>query len=251
MKRGMELLCAWSGIIFAVFFFVGYVLIAHLFPPLSPADTAEQTATFYRGHTGAIRTGLLLCYIGTMFYLAFGSGIVGQTRRIRGVAPAITYLQIASYAAASLLIILPIMCWWTAAFRPDEWSAESVRLINDVGWISFVIGFAPFVTWVVATGVAILSDEAAHPLYPRWSGYLSLCMGLIQMSAAFLVFVKVGPFAWDGLVSWYIPFTDFFSWFVVITVLTVRAINNSGYETEADAEHAAPVAWDSTARTQA
>jgi hypothetical protein len=236
MKRASELVCAWGGIAFAVIFFIGFVGIARFFPPLSPADTAEQTAAIYREHTNAIRTGLLLCYVGTMFVLAFGSGIVGQTRRIRGVAPAITFFQISSYASAVLLIILPLICWFTAAFRPDEWSAESVRLMNDLGWIGFVIGFPPFVTWVVTTGVAILSDEAEQPLYPRWSGYLGLFMGFVQVSAAFLIFFKVGPFAWNGLFAWYIPFTDFFAWFVVITVLTIKAINKPGYEAAADAE---------------
>ena len=155
-----------------------------------------------------------------------------------GVAPAITFFQISSYASAVLLIILPLICRFTAAFRPDEWSAESVRLINDFGWIGFVIGFPPFVTWVVTTGVAILSDEASQPLYPRWSGYLGLFMGFVQVSAAFLIFFKVGPFAWNGLFAWYIPFTDFFAWFVVITVLTIKAINKPGYEAAADAEFA-------------
>jgi hypothetical protein len=218
-----------------VLFFIGFVGIARFFPPLSPADTAEQTAAIYREHTNSIRTGLLMCYVGTMFYLAFGSGIVGQTRRIRGVAPAITFFQIASYAAASLLILLPLICWFTAAFRPDERTAESIQLINDFGWIGFVIGFPPFVTWVVATGVAILSDKSERRLYPRWSGYLSLCMGSLQMMALLLIFFKVGPFAWDGLFSWYLPFTDFFAWFVVITVLTIKAINNPRYEASVDA----------------
>ncbi|MCX2934284.1 hypothetical protein ORI20_28870 [Mycobacterium sp. CVI_P3] len=235
MKRATELACAWGGIAFSVLFFVGFVGIARFFPPLSPADTAEQTAAIYRDHASAIQTGLLVAYVGTMCFLAFGSGIVGQTRRIRGVAPAVTFFQVSSYASAVLLIILPLICWFTAAFRPETRSAESIQLINDFGWIGFVIGFPPFVTWVFSTGLAILSDESERPLYPRWSGYLSLCMGLLQVMALLLVFFKVGPFAWDGLFSWYIPFTDFFAWFVVITVLTIKAINNPGYEALADA----------------
>ncbi|MGB8389990.1 hypothetical protein, partial [Mycobacterium sp.] len=190
MKRAIELICAWGGIVFAILFFVGFVGIARFVPPLSPANTAAQTAAIYRDHTNAIRAGLLLCYIGTMFFLAFGSGIVGQTRRIKGVAPTITYFQISSYASAVLLIILPIICFWTAAFRPDTWSDESIRLINDFGWIGFVIGFAPFVTWVVTVGLSILSDGAERPLYPRWSGYLSVFMGFAQVMALLLVFFK-------------------------------------------------------------
>lgn len=236
MKRASELFCAWGGIAFSVLFFTGFVGIARFFPPLSPADTAEQTAAIYREHTNAIRAGILICYVAAMFYLAFGSGIVGQTRRIRGVAPAITFFQIASYAAASIFIFYPLVCFLTAAFRPFETSPQSIQLINDFGWIGFVIGFPPFVTWVVATAIAILSDKAAQPLYPRWSGYLGLCMGFIQMAAAVLPFFKSGPLAWNGLLPWYIPFTDFFAWFLIITVLTIKAVNKPGYEAAADGE---------------
>jgi hypothetical protein len=77
----------------------------------------------------------------------------------------------------------------------------------------------------MATGLAILCDTSTSPVFPRWSGYLGLLMGWIQVAASLLVYFKTGPFAWNGLVSWYIPLTDFFLWFVIMTVLTTKAIN--------------------------
>lgn len=231
MRRRAEILCTWGGIAFAVLFFVGFVLFASFLPPLSPNDTAALTSDIYRDNTDGIRTGLALCYIGTMFFLAFGAGIVGQTRRIKGVAPAITYLQVASFASAVLLIILPITAWFAAAFRPETQPAANIQLLNDFGWITFVVGFPPFVVWVASTGVAILSDTGQNPLYPRWSGYLSLLMAFIQVPPVLLIYFKTGLFAWDGLLSWWIPMTDFFTWFMVITVLTLKAINRK-YEDE-------------------
>jgi hypothetical protein len=60
-------------------------------------------------------------------------------------APAV-HLQIAAHSSAVLLIILPIIIWWTAAYRADERSAEIIQTLNDLGWISFLIGYVPFVT---------------------------------------------------------------------------------------------------------
>lgn len=225
MKRYLDLLCAYGGMIFAVLFGIGFLLIAHFVPPLDPHDTAEQTAKVFRDDKDEIRIGLLVCYLGCPFYLAFGAAINAQTRRIVGAPKAILQLQSSAFSASLILIIGPFMLWWVAAFRPGEIAPELTQLVNDIGWISFLVGWCPFVTWYVATGVAILCDDSSDPVYPRWSGYVALMTGLGQTTASFLVFFKTGPFAWDGLFSWWLPATEFFLFFVVMTVVTIRAIN--------------------------
>jgi hypothetical protein len=225
MRRFIELACAWGGIVFSVLFGVGFVAIAHFVPPLHPSDTAEHTAAIFRTDTNAIRTGLLVCYIGCPFLLAFGASISGQTRRIVGAPAALIHLQVAAYSAGLLLIIGPFMIWWVAAFRPTEMPVQTIQMLNDFGWISFLVAWVPFVTWFMAAGAAILCDTSATPVYPRWSGYLGLVMGLAQASASLLIYFKTGPFAWNGIFSWWLPATDFFAWFVIMTVLTTKAIN--------------------------
>lgn len=232
MKRRTELWLVWSGVPFVVLFFVGLLLLAGFVPPPSPNLDAAGIAAVYRDHAFSIRLGLLLCFLGTMFFLAFGAGVVGQTRRIVGVSPAVTYFQIGSFASAVLIIIFPLFCWWTAAFRPESRSAESIQLVNDLGWLIFVAGFAPYVTWAVSTGLAIFSDESRSPLYPRWAGYLCVFVGLVQIPPGVLVFVKTGPFAWDGLISWWMPMFDFFGWIVAMTLLSARAVDRASVRTE-------------------
>lgn len=227
MKRYIELVCAFGGMIFAVLFGIGFLAIAGWVPPLDPSDTAEQTAQIYRDDTDKIRIGLLICYIGVPFYMAFGAAVNAQTRRIPGVPHTLIQLQVAAFSSSVLLIAGPFMIWWAAAFRPDTQSPEVIQALNDLGWISFLVGWVPFVTWYVITGVAILCDSGATPIYPRWTGYLAFMMGFGQTSASFLVFFKDGAFAWNNLFGWWLPATEFFTWFLVVTVFTVKAINTS------------------------
>jgi MFS family permease len=219
----MQLGCAWCGYGFAAFFIVGALLVAHWFPPLDPGDSALQTATIYRDRTGEIRLGLLIVFVGQVMFPFFGAAIAGQTRRIRQAAPALSYTQIASVGCASMAMIGPLATFFVTAYRPER-SPETTQLLNDLAWIVFMVSFVPFVSWAVAVGLAILSDTTDTPIYPRWSGYLSIAVGLIQMPAGLLIFFKSGPFAWNGLFSLWIPAFDFFGWIIAITALTISAI---------------------------
>lgn len=234
MKRASELICIWGGVAFSVLFGVGFLGVAGFVPPLSPADTAQETAAIFRDNDVSIRAGLLLCNVGAMFFLAFGAAIAGQTRRIRGVAPTVVYLQVGGFSAGLILIVMPFFMWFAAAYRADTWSAESIQLLDDLGWISFLAGFPPFVMWFIGTGMAILSDIAEVPLFPRWAGWLAIFLGSAQSTAMMLVFFRTGPFAWDGVFAWWLPATEFFTWFIVITVLMLKAVG-SDYEARVDA----------------
>ena len=227
MNRYLELACAYGGMIFAVLFGIGFLGLAKFVPPLDPAATAEQTAALFRDNVNGIRTGLLVSYIGCVFYLAFGASINAETQRIVGVPKVLVKLQSAAFSSSVLLVAGPMIVWLTAAFRAeDQPSAELIQALNDFGWISFLFGWVPFVTWYMATGAAILcSTDTKNPIYPRWAGYLGVMLGLGQTTASLLIYFKTGPFSWDGLFAWWLPATEFFLWFVVMTILTDKAIN--------------------------
>ncbi len=240
VSRKADTWFAWSGIPFVTLFVVGMVPFADFVPPPSPADSAEQIAAIFREHTNAIRVGLVLVFVATILFLFYGAELAHQTRRIAGASRALCYVQIASVSAAVLIIDLPVMLWWTAAFRPER-PAEFLRLLNDVGWMIFIGGFVPYVAWAIAVGLAILSDVTPEPVFPRWSGYLSIFVALVQVPPVMLVFVKTGPFAWDGLISWWLPAIDFFAWIVVMMVLTATAARQQPIHQHLDAEERHPI----------
>lgn len=229
MNRKMDSWFAWSGIPFVTLFVVGMVAFAGFVPPPSPTSSADEIAAIFRDNTNGIRFGLVLVFLATILFLFYGAELAHQTRRIAGASRALCYVQIASVSAAVLIIDIPVMLWWTAAFRPER-PAEFLRLLNDLGWMIFIVGFVPYVAWALAVGLAILSDVASVPIFPRWSGYLSVFVALVQIPPVMLVFFKTGPFAWDGLISWWLPAIDFFGWIVVMMVLTATAVRRQPAE---------------------
>jgi hypothetical protein len=45
------------------------------------------------------------------------------------------------------------------------------------------------------------------------------------MPGTILVFFKGGPFAWNGIMTFWVPFGAFFMWIIVMTRLLLRAVD--------------------------
>src|SRR5882672_5981609 len=137
--------CAWAGCGFIVFFFVGLLLIAGFVPPVGPALDGQEVARIYQQNGLEIRVGVAVCMLGSFLMLAFGSALADQIRRIESVPPALVLLQVASFASGVLIIDLPLVCWGAAGMRAAQRSPDVTQALNDVGWLCFVGGVAPYI----------------------------------------------------------------------------------------------------------
>jgi hypothetical protein len=136
----------------------------------------------------------------------------------------------ASAALLSLEFIIPLMVWQTAAYRLDHSSADLIRMLNDMGWIMFVGVISSACVQFGSIGIAILVDDRSDPVFPRWAGYFNLWVTLLVSPAGIIVFFKHGPFAWNGLISFFLPLAAFAAWIVVMVVLLLKAIDQEAAE---------------------
>jgi len=221
-NRAIQLACTYSAIPMVLMLMVGLVA-AGFIPPLHPSDSPQEIATFYREHTNQIRIFLALSFLSIPFLLAFGAVIAAQTRRIEGASPVLAYIQVAGLASGSLIFVMPWIFWFVAAFRPER--AESqIYLLNDLGWITFVTAFVAFSAWLLAVGAAILTDARREPLFPRWLGYSNIFVAVSFVPDICVPFFKSGAFSWTGVFPFYLPFTTYLVWIILMMVYTARAI---------------------------
>lgn len=221
-KNKFEIVCAWSGTICMLLFFAGLVL-SDFIPPLSPSLTADQVAAHYREHASGIRAGMDLMLLSGMFYAAFTAGMSGQMRRIPGVNHTAVYTQLVAGAFACLTFLVPAMLFEVTAFRPER-SPEITQTLNDMSWIITVIPWPPFMTQNFSLAYAILGDRRSQPLFPRWIGYLNIWAPISFTPGVLLPFFKSGPFAWSGVLVFWIPAAIFGAWFLIMTAHLLKAI---------------------------
>jgi hypothetical protein len=209
--------------VFVLLFFLGLVPLAGFVPPPSPTASAGTIAAMYRDHPTAIRLGLLLMTTSTALTIPWGLTIATWTKRAEGSYSILTYVQIACIGLASLVGVLTGLTWSVAAFRP-EISAETVRMLNDFGWFLYLFTWPPFSVWALAIGVGVLVDKSEEPAFPRWVAYMNFWLAFLLIPAGLMLFFKTGPFAFDGVVTFWVPNVAFFGWIIVMTWLVIKAI---------------------------
>jgi hypothetical protein len=192
MNRRIQLLCAWGAPVSIVAFVIGWVAFAGFLPPLAPSHSADEVARAFLGRRNGIRLGAISMIVGTMFWIPWAAVVAGQVRRNR---PALTHTQVGSAVVGTAAVVIAMMIWVVAAFRPDR-NPQIIQTLSDLGFVIAIMPFAVFCMWNLALALAIFADDPTAPGYPRWSVYL--------------------------------PAIAFFVWLLIMTVLAIKAINRQG-----------------------
>ncbi|HEY1973794.1 MAG TPA: hypothetical protein VGH89_37995 [Pseudonocardia sp.] len=224
ISRRQQLLCAWCGVLVIVLI-GGGLLIAGLWPPTRPSDSAEQIRAFYAGNPVRIRLGLALMMAGLGLIMPWGASIAAQTSRIRTSSSVLTFVQVAAFGVATIIGVASVVGWSVASFRPGEVPAELTRGFSDLGWFFFVFDWSPLFVWYLAVALAIFGDRGESPVLPRWSAYLSLWVALLSIPGGAMIFFKTGPLAFNGIFAIWIPLGVFFVWIITMTALVIKALH--------------------------
>lgn len=223
MNKHNQRLCIYAGLLFTVLFGIGWWLVAGFLPPPNPKAGAAEIVRFYQTDTWKIRLGLIITVVSVTFYYPWIAAMSVQMKRIEGSGPVYSWTQLSSGACGAFIVYLAGFFWLVATFRPER-NPDITYLLSDLGWLLFTTTLAPFLAQVFSIGLAVLSDKNPKPLLPRWFGFYNLAVGVLFIPACIIFYFKSGPFAWNGIFSFWIPLVDFFIWIVVSSVLMLKAV---------------------------
>ncbi len=224
MRNKVEVTCAWSGVAFIVLYGVFFAGVAHYIPPPAPDWSAERVGEWYGENTNAIRAGQLGAMAASFLLFPLWALITAHLARIemaRGRFPLLALIQFGNAVLLQVYFVLCSMIWIAATFR-DELAPDTVRTLHDLGWLMFVMVAPGYLLQMICIGLAAFLDTDPDPVFPRWAGYFHLWVGVSGVGGALAVFFKDGPFAWNGLVAFYIPVAVFLAWLCIITALLHR-----------------------------
>lgn len=221
-----ELISAWCGPLFLITFVVCFMLLGNNLPaPPSPTLGPDEMTAHVMNNLSELRLGWVLCLIFVSLYMPWSAQISTQMSRIENHSRTMTYLQLIGGALTVFVVSFAILCWSIATFRPER-NPELVQLLMDFGWESLELQWALTTMQMVAFALIGLADTSEKPIFPRWLCYLSIWCGLSFLPASLTQYLKTGPFAWGGLLSFYIPYAAWLIWCGITSHFMIRDIKD-------------------------
>jgi hypothetical protein len=230
MSTRTQMLCLWCGPAAIALFLVGFWLVAGLVPPPSPDDSAREIQALYQGDTDMIRLGLLMSMFAGALTGPWVAAISTQLKRIEGQYSPLAYTQLGLGMLGVLLFIIPLFLMSAVAFRPER-DPDLLLLLNDAAWLPFVGAFMPACIQSIAIALCIFKDKAERVL-PRWLAYFNLWVAFLFVPGGLILFFKTGPFAWNGVFTFWLPLSIFSLWFIVMFVALRKSIARQAVEEE-------------------
>jgi hypothetical protein len=149
------------------------------------------------------------------------AAFAAQIRRIEGERSVLAQAQMLIAAIGVLFIMIPAALWLALCYY-DDIDLSTVAVLNAVCWFMLLGAVGSAIFQNIALAVAILGSDGS--VYARWVGYLNLYCGMGLMVGILIPFFKDGPFAWNGVLGFWVVATDFFIWVFAMYFTTLQAI---------------------------
>ncbi len=225
MNKAGQLVCAHSAWVVAILMGLGIFVIAGWMPLIEPGMSSADLAAHFEQNRMRIRLGMSVLALAVVFWWPFSAAIAMQMKRVEGESHPFTYVQMGAASGSAITLLLAAYCWLVAAYRPET-PPSTIQMLNDFSWFMFVSAYPPIFIQSIAIGFCILMDSNPVKAYPRWVGFAAIWSAILFVPGALVPFFFSGPFAWNGLIAFWLVATIFFGWIFVMWWNTVKAIKS-------------------------
>ena len=216
----------WAGVVSIVTFFIALWPMMGFIPPPAPTLTLQEYYDLIFDNAFLFRAGVIIVMISASLLLPITALMTYFIARMeRGHTPLLAMTSFSAGIINALLTLLPAVVWAAIAYREDR-NLQDMQMLNDIMWLCYLMYWQPFVIQIVAMGITTLNARTPETqIFPRWYGYYVLWSALAVCGGGIAVFFLDGPFAWNGLIGWWLVVIMFGLYWVVSFVVWRKAIN--------------------------
>lgn len=215
----------WAAVVLANVYTLAFVYLMDFFPLPLPSAGAEEVLQFYTRHTLQFRFGVVLMVLSSAFYLLWTVVVAAQMTRIEKGFPLWTLLMALASVLGTWAFAFPPLIWGTASFMVER-NPEITLMLHQFGFLMLVAAGGFFMMQLVPIAVVSFSagntDKASA--FPRWLAWVTLWDGMLGPVGVMAFVFNRGPFAWNGVISFWLPLVLFTIWLVALIYCLLRAI---------------------------
>lgn len=199
---------------------VGWLVAGMLPLPISPSASPAEVVDFFTGEPNRVMSGFVLSSLGVVLAAPMFVVISLHLLRIEGRTPLMAFTQLVMAAVTVVINLFPQMIFAIAAFRTDRDPGDIV-LLNDLAWLLLFTGIMPFIVQNVAIGIAIIRDSSG--VFPRWLAFVNFWVAVAFLPDVLAYFFKTGPFAWNGVMVFWLALSAYCAFLVAMSWACRRA----------------------------
>lgn len=220
----------WTTPVAGLLFLIAYMLFPGFAPPMSATMTPNEVAAFFQENLTSVRGVAIFWNIICATLVPFFAIIVVQMFRVINSSPVFAYSYMMAAGVGMTAFILADYCWAMAVFRPDR-DPQLISLLNDMAWFFFITPVGLLLVQNLCLALSIYLDANPNPVFPRWVAHFNVATAILMIPGAFAVMNKVGPFAWDGVLSFHLRLITF-AVYVAVMFFVLRGVINRQVEHE-------------------
>jgi hypothetical protein len=210
-QRGL----VWWAVAFMVIYGFAWIFLLRMMPPPAASLSAAEVAKFYSDNADGVRLGAALAAWTSGFMVPFATVISVQLLRLEKGMGGIMM---------SIFLVLPPDFWGTAGFHPGR-LIDATAMMNDLANLTLVTTDQYYMFQLVPIAViALTTPPRADSPFPRWFGYYTIWTMIVFEVGPLGFLFKSGPFAWNGLIVFWLPLSFFGAWLGVTAWRLLHAL---------------------------
>ncbi|MEY2790503.1 MAG: hypothetical protein RL295_667 [Pseudomonadota bacterium] len=215
-KRMVNIGIAWTGPLFVVGYIIFWAILGHNVPPPNMMGmTAEELVSEYYGkYQSDIAMGMVGCCVIGLLYLPWSLLLASMLREEDGSLGVLSLMETAGGILTGWLLAFCPAIWATCALLATSVSPELIKSMHVFTWVIYDCTF--MITSIQLTGLGLYTIlNKKQTIFPAWTGWCALAVGIIFLPLVLVPFVSEGPFSVNGSWNFFIVFSTWlFAFFV-------------------------------------
>ena len=206
-KRLVQIAIALSGPLFVIGYIICWAILGHNVPPpnMMGMTPAQLISDYYGKFQNDIAVGMIGCATIGMLYTPWSLLLATLMREEDGSLGVLSLMESAGGILTGWLLAFCPAIWATCALLATSVSAELIKAMHVFTWIIYDCTYMITSMQLFGLGAYVVLNKK-QAVFPAWSGWCAIAIGIIFIPLVLMPFVSEGPFTVGGMWNFYIVF---------------------------------------------